>query len=133
MLLPIRHPLCSLLYSIPSLLSSSLPLLSSFLLTFSSSSLPPLPPPDPTGQQELEEDPEEEKHTNELLMLLKQEGGDNPVFDSYTSKFEDRYGDLHDWQTGTTTHHYLCRQLYLHYTQAVCPATVLSLHTTVHS
>ena len=52
-------------------------------------------------------------------MLLKQEGGDNPVFDSYRSKFEDQYGDLHDWQASTSTHLYLCRQLYLHYTQVV--------------
>ena len=127
----------SALHSTPCILPLSsfflLPLLSFSLLTSSSSSLPPLPPPDPTGQQELEEDPEEDKYSNELLMLIKQEGGDNPVFDSYMSKFEDQYGDLHDWQTGTTTHHYLCRELYLHYTQAVRPATVLPLHTTVHS
>ena len=64
-------------------------------------------------------DPEEEKYSNELLMLVKQEGGDNPVFDSYRSKFEDQYGDLHDWQASTTTHLYLCRELYRHYTQVV--------------
>ena len=64
-------------------------------------------------------DPEEEKYSNELLMLVKQEGGDNPVFESYRSKFEDQYGDLHDWQASTTTHLYLCRELYRHYTQVV--------------
>lgn len=75
--------------------------------------------PNPAGAQEDEIDPEEEENSNELLWLLKQEGGDNPVFESYKSKFEDEYGDLHDWQGGTPIQHYLCRQLYTHYTQHV--------------
>ena len=57
------------------------------------------------------------KYTNELLSLVEQEGGDNPTF--YRGSFEDQYGDIHDWQTGVVTHHYLCRQLYLHYNQQV--------------
>ena len=62
------------------------------------------------------------KYTNELLSLVQQEGGDNPTF--YKGSFEDQYGDIHDWQTGVVTQHYLCRQLYLHYNQTVrlnCP------------
>ena len=37
----------------------------------------------------------------------------------YKSSFKDEYGDWHDWHSDTTVQHYLCRQLYLHYTQPV--------------
>ncbi len=76
-------------------------------------------PVDPAGPQEDDTDPDEEKYNKILIDLIKQEGGDNPVFDSYESKFEDQYGDLHEWQSGSTVRHYLCRQLFIHYTQQV--------------
>ena len=82
-------------------------------------SLTPPPLPGLAGPQEDEQYPEDDKYTNELLNLVKQEGGENPAFENYNSNFEDQYGDLHDWQSGTATQHYLCRQLYLHYTQQV--------------
>lgn len=54
------------------------------------------------------------------------------MFESYKSKFEDEYGDLHDWQGGTPIQHYLCRQLYTHYTQHVCTLHHHTLYLTVH-
>lgn len=75
--------------------------------------------PDPAGAVEGEMDPEEEQYTEELLKLLKMESEDNDLFSSYKSTFKDQYGDQHDWQSGTTVQHYLCRQLYLHYTTQV--------------
>lgn len=71
-------------------------------------------PLDP-GRSE-EEDPDLIKNTNELLALTEQEGGDKQ---SYRGSFEDHLGDIHDWQNDVVTHHYLCRQLYLHYNQSV--------------
>ena len=63
-----------------------------------------------------EEDPDLIKNTNELLSLTEQEGGDKQ---NYRGSFEDLLGDIHDWQNDVVTHHYLCRQLYLHYNQNV--------------
>lgn len=67
------------------------------------------------GHDEGLDDTEQTKYTNELLELMALEGGDN----LYRGSFEDQYGDIHDWQSGVITHHYLCRQLYLHYNQQV--------------
>ena len=57
----------------------------------------------------------ENKYNKELLVLLKQEGGENSVFESYCSAFEDQYGDRYDWESDTATQHYLCRLLFTHY------------------
>ena len=35
------------------------------------------------------------------------------------ANFEDQFGDIHDWKGDGNIHHFLCRQLYLHYTAAV--------------
>lgn len=58
------------------------------------------------------EDLEITRYTNELLALADMEG---PGENLYRGSFEDEYGDTHDWQIDVVTHHYLCRQLYLHY------------------
>ena len=49
------------------------------------------------------------------MALVAQEGGVN----LYRGSFEDEFGEIHDWQNDLVTHHYLCRQLYLHYNQQV--------------
>ena len=33
--------------------------------------------------------------------------------------FEDQYGELHDWAQGNEIQHFLCHQLYLHFTSTV--------------
>ena len=71
---------------------------------------------DPSSAVEEEEDPENEQYNEELLQLLKMESEGNDLFQSYKSTFNDQYGDQHDWQSGTTMQHYLCRQLFIHYT-----------------
>lgn len=84
---------------------------------------------DPAGSEEEGDiDAEDVAYKQELLQLLQQESEGNDVFLYCKSTFKDEYGDQHDWQSDTTVQHYLCRQLYLHYTQQVCqlPSTVLS-------
>lgn len=76
------------------------------------------PPSDPSGGEEEGEDAEEEVYKEELLQLLLRESEGNDIL-QYKSSFKDEYGDWHDWQSDTTVPHYLCRQLYLHYTQHV--------------
>ena len=61
------------------------------------------------------EDVELTRHTQELLLLVELEGAVN----LNKGPFEDEHGDIHDWQADLITHHYLCRQLYLHYNQHV--------------
>ena len=61
----------------------------------------------------------ENKYNKELLDLLRQEGGENTVFESYCSAFEDQYGDRYDWEGDTATQHFLCRFLYAHYKHLV--------------
>lgn len=73
---------------------------------------------DPVGAEERVDTDDEIVYREELLQLLERESEGNDVF-HYKSSFKDEYGDLHDWQTDTTVQHYLCRQLYLHYTQHV--------------
>jgi hypothetical protein len=72
--------------------------------------------PDPAGAEEEGQDAEHEVYKEELLQLLQRESEGNDVF-HYKSSFKDEYGDQHDWHSDTTVQHYLCRQLYLHYTQ----------------
>lgn len=75
---------------------------------------------DPAGtEEEGEADAEDEVYKEELLQLLQRESEGKNVFQIYKSSFKDEYGDQHDWQSDTTVQHYLCRQLYLHYTQQV--------------
>ena len=59
-----------------------------------------------------------------LVELLKEEGWETE------GVFEDEYGDVHDWNTDTNVQHFLCRCLYLHYTQHV--STHMYLHYTQH-
>ena len=73
---------------------------------------------DPAGAEEEGEDADNEVYKEELLHLLQRESEGNDVF-HYKSSFKDEYGDQHDWNSDTTVQHYLCRQLYLHYTQQV--------------
>ena len=68
------------------------------------------------------DEPNENKYNKELLALMKQEGGENSMFESYCSAFEDQYGDRYDWQSDTVTQHYLCRLLFTHYTHHVSRA-----------
>jgi hypothetical protein len=71
----------------------------------------------PTGpEEERKEDKDEPLYQDELLQLLQRESDGNVMF-QYKSSFKDEYGDWHDWHSDTTVQHYLCRQLYLHYTQ----------------
>ena len=73
---------------------------------------------DPAGAEEQrKEDDDEAVYQNELLQLLQRESDD--VMFNYKSSFKDEYGDWHHWHSDTTVQHYLCRQLYLHYTQHV--------------
>lgn len=65
----------------------------------------------------------ENKYNKELLVLLKQEGGENSVFESYCSTFEDQYGDRYDWESDTATQPYLCRLLFTHYNHHVSCAS----------
>lgn len=74
-----------------------------------------LPADSTHGQDETGDDLELSKYTNELMALVAQEGGVN----LYRGSFEDEFGEIHDWQSDLVTHHYLCRQLYLHYNQQV--------------
>lgn len=75
---------------------------------------------DPVGaEEEGEADAEDVACEQELLQLLQRESEGNDVFLNCKSTFKDEYGDQHDWQNDTTVQHYLCRQLYLHYTQQV--------------
>ncbi|KAL5483924.1 hypothetical protein EMCRGX_G020344 [Ephydatia muelleri] len=46
-----------------------------------------------------------------LVELLKEEGWETE------GVFEDEYGEIHDWNMDTNVQHFLCRCLYLHYTQ----------------
>lgn len=59
----------------------------------------------------------------DLLNLIKHESSvDNPLVDisgGQQSVFEDQYGEVHDWNNDSNICHFLCRQLYLHYTQYV--------------
>ena len=57
----------------------------------------------------------ENKYRGDLLALLQKEGGENSVFATYCSTFEDNYGDRYDWEDDSVTQHYLCRLLYTHY------------------
>ncbi|XP_065916446.1 TBC1 domain family member 2B-like [Dysidea avara] len=66
-------------------------------------------------------DPEEEKAKKDLLGILKNEAGENLPFVGSDNKlqlqtFEDQYGELHDWAQGNEIQHFLCHQLYLHFT-----------------
>lgn len=63
-------------------------------------------------------------YKEELLQLLQRESDGNDVL-QYKSSFKDEYGDWHDWESDTTVPHYLCRQLYLHYTQHVRASRVM--------
>lgn len=71
------------------------------------------------AEEEGEADGEDVAHEQELLQLLQRESEGNDVFLNCKSTFKDEYGDQHDWHNDTTVRHYLCRQLYLHYTQQV--------------
>ena len=51
--------------------------------------------------------------------MLREEGGENPVFETYCSPFEDHLGDQYDWVDETVTQKYLCRLLYTYYTPEV--------------
>ena len=68
--------------------------------------------PASVGQEEALDDIELSRHTHELLELVELEGGVNLTL---KGSFEDEYGEIHDWNSDVVTHHYLCRQLYLHY------------------
>lgn len=73
---------------------------------------------DPAGaEEERKGDEDETMYQEELLQLLQKESG-NDMF-HYKSSFKDEYGDWHNWHSDATVQHYLCRQLYLHYTQHV--------------
>lgn len=81
------------------------------------------------AEEEGEADAEDVAYEQELLQLLQRESEGNDVFLNCKSTFKDEYGDQHDWHNDTTVQHYLCRQLYLHYTQQVnrlLPLPVLS-------
>ena len=80
----------------------------------------PCCPADPVGVEEEGADAEDEVYQEELLQLLQRESEGKDVFQNYRSTFKDQYGDQHDWQSDTTVQHYLCWELYLHYTQQVC-------------
>ena len=74
---------------------------------------------DPAGAEDEQKAEEDEAiYQEELLQLLQKESDNNDVF-NYKSSFKDEYGDWHHWESDTTVKHYLCRQLYLHYTQQV--------------
>jgi hypothetical protein len=77
-----------------------------------------IPTPSPAGLPVEEPDPFEEKLKGELLQLIKNETApDNPLADIIHTKFEDQYGDLHDWKGDSNICHFLCRHLYLHFTE----------------
>ena len=59
-----------------------------------------------------------------IVELLKEEGWETE------GVFEDDYGDIHDWHTDTNVQHFLCRCLYLHYTQHV--SVVVRYHFLCH-
>lgn len=63
-----------------------------------------------------EEELIDEGSNAELVTLLSQESGS--PFRGAGEAFEDKYGDVHDWNSGVTTQLYLCRQLFLHYSLA---------------
>ena len=74
---------------------------------------------DPAGaEEERKGDEDETMYQEELLQLLQKESDGNDMF-HYKSSFKDEYGDWHNWHSDSTVQHYLCRQLYLHYTQHV--------------
>jgi predicted SAM-dependent methyltransferase len=80
--------------------------------------------PNPAGtEEEGKEDEDEAMYKEELLQLLRRESEGNDMF-HYKSSFKDEYGDWHDWQADPTVEHYLCRQLYLHFTQQETEALV---------
>ena len=66
----------------------------------------------PTAMVHLRDNPETIRNPR-LVELLKEEGWETE------GVFEDEYGDVHDWNTDTNVQHFLCRCLYLHYTQHV--------------
>ena len=74
---------------------------------------------DPAGAEDEIKDEEEANYQKELLQLIERESDSRNDFFCSKSSFKDEYGDWHDWQTDATVQHYLCRQLYLHYTQHV--------------
>ena len=65
----------------------------------------------------------ENKYKGDRLALLQKEGGENSVFGTFCSTFEDNFGDRYDWEDDSITQHYLCRLLYTHYNHHVrgCP------------
>ena len=66
----------------------------------------------PTAMMHLRDNPETVRNPR-LVELLKEEGWETE------GVFEDEYGDVHDWNNGVSVQHFLCRCLYLHYTQHV--------------
>ena len=57
----------------------------------------------------------------ELMELIcNASSEDNPVFTSHSADtFTDLYGDVHDMANDTNINHFLCRQLFLHFTEHV--------------
>lgn len=56
----------------------------------------------------------------ELIQLIQDETtSENPLYEITTNKFEDQFGELHDWKGDSNICHFLCRHLYLHFTESV--------------
>ncbi|XP_019861647.1 PREDICTED: uncharacterized protein LOC109590165, partial [Amphimedon queenslandica] len=63
----------------------------------------------------------EEKLKDEVINLITEEDTSSDSFlgtIKTQANFEDHFGDIHDWKGDSNIHHFLCRQLYLHYTAA---------------